>query len=66
MRIARARAGNPWAEQGIVPLSEVQGRREYTPAPGHAPGPSSASGLAAARLQRSSERTLLLSHRAGR
>ena len=34
------RGGNPWADQGVVPLSESQGNREYIPPPmrPHDPG----------------------------
>ena len=53
------RGGNPWAEQGFVPLSESQGRREYVSSSAHGQ-PSraalSASGIAAGRLQRSDQR----------
>ena len=53
------RGGNPWAEQGVVPMSEAQGRREYVSASAHG-HPSraalSASGIAAGRLQRSDQR----------
>jgi hypothetical protein len=51
------RGGNPWAEQGFVPMSETQGNREYV----SSRQPGSASGLAAARLQRSEGR--MPSHR---
>ena len=54
------RGGNPWAEQGFIPMSETQGNREYVSSQ-RRPG-LAASGIAAARLQRSEER--ISSHRA--
>ena len=58
--------GNPWAEQGFVPMSEAQGQREYVPSSQRVPGggvgaPPSAtsSALAAGRLQRSDSRRAL-------
>ena len=56
------RGGNPWAEQGFIPMSETQGNREYVSSQ-RRPG-LAASGIAAARLQRSEER--ISSHRARR
>ena len=54
------RGGNPWAEQGLVPLSEAQGQREYVSSGSRA----GASSIAAARLQRSDDR--VASHRGAR
>ena len=53
------RGGNPWADQGFVPMSETQGNREYVSSQPRGLG---SSGIAAARLQRSEGR--VSSHRA--
>jgi hypothetical protein len=56
------RGGNPWAgQEGAVPLTEAHGNHEYISSQRRA---ASASGMAAARLQRSEER--IPSHRARR